>query len=154
MSTRCAVDLEDELVPPALQDLYRNVGTVERHLHLNLLPPATWAASIRWITKEYRKARKTWTTWTFKLVDLGLSGFLATEEPQLENSCDTAPIPEPDYGTDLFDHSPSPSESLGIPSWESVDVTSEEWATRGWDVFFGEWGMVCPGEMTLSTMSA
>jgi len=51
--------------------------------------------------------------------------------------------PEPDEGqvrdSTLRDGSPSPSGSWSLPSLESVGITSEEWATRGWNVFFGAW---------------
>jgi len=40
----------------------------------------------------------------------------------------------------LRDRSPSPSGSWGISSLDSMGVTSEEWVSRGWNVFFGAWG--------------
>jgi len=52
--------------------------------------------------------------------------------------------PEPDEGRELDSKSrdgpPSPLESWSNPSLESVGITSEEWVTRGWNVFFGAWG--------------
>jgi len=33
------------------------------------------------------------------------------------------------------------SDLQGFPSLESVGITSEEWVTRGWNVFFGAWGV-------------
>jgi len=64
--------------------------------------------------------------------------------------CDKAPSEDPDivmsdYEPGCGDSSPittppSPSGSWSLPSLESVGITSEEWVTRGWDVFFGAWG--------------
>jgi len=54
--------------------------------------------------------------------------------------CEPEPVEGRELDSRLRDRSPSPSGSWSLPSLESVGITSEEWVTRGWNVFFGAWG--------------
>ena len=47
---------------------------------------------------------------------------------------------EPDFGGSPVITPPSPSGAWSVAGLESVGITSEEWVTRGWNVFFGAWG--------------
>jgi len=67
--------------------------------------------------------------------DPGLPLPLRLESPSID-------MPDYESPSDIImrDRSPSPSGSWGIPSWDAMDVTSEEWVSCGWNVFFGAWG--------------
>jgi len=77
-----------------------------------------------------------------KTFDLFLKGGPSHIIEQLLQSHRCEPEPEEGQEPDsrLRDGSPSPSGSWSNPSLESVGITSEEWVTRGWNVFFGAWG--------------
>ena len=53
-------------------------------------------------------------------------------------------IPDPDLchhiQCDREELSSSPMKTWDTRMWESMGVTCEEWITRGWDIFFGNWG--------------
>ena len=71
---------------------------------------------------------------------LGCSNSLDCDEPLFEDPDIVMSDYEPGCSSTPVVISPSPSGSWSLPSLESVGITSEEWVTRGWDVFFGAWG--------------
>lgn len=72
---------------------------------------------------------------------LGCSNSLNCDESPSEDPDIVMSDYEPDRGSNPVTTPPSPSGSWSLPSFESVGITSEEWVTRGWNVFFGAWGV-------------
>ena len=78
---------------------------------------------------------QSWKSW------LRISNSLNCDEPPSEDPDIVMSNYEPGCGGSSPVTTPSsPSGSWSLPSLESVGITSEEWVTRGWDVFFGAWG--------------